>query len=96
MIWPSQCVNVCLLNCLNLFLKYKIGWACFVCVCVCVCFGIKMLNIFFLLRDDFESSKCCLDPWLSCMFDCIHVYVFLFFEKPFSSNLDSSSTPLDT
>ena len=54
-----------------------------------------MLN-FFLLRDDFESSKCCLDPWLSCMFDCIHVYVFLFFEKPFSSNLDSSSTPLDT
>ena len=37
-IWPSQsftCVNVCLLNCLNLFLKYKIGDTCLVCVCVC-------------------------------------------------------------
>ena len=55
-----------------------------------------MLNIFFLLRDDFESSKCCLDPLLSCMFDCIHVCVFLLFEKLFLSNLDSSLTPLDT
>ena len=54
-----------------------------------------MLNIFFF-RDDFESLKCCLDPWLSCMFDCIHVCVFLFFENLFLSNLDSSSTPLDT
>ena len=37
-----------------------------------------------------------LDPWLSCMFDCIHVYVFLFFEKLFLSSLDSFSTPLDS
>ena len=29
----NTCVNVCLLNCLNLFLKYKIGWT----FCVCVC-----------------------------------------------------------
>ena len=58
-IWPSQCVNVCLLNCLNLFLKYKIGWACFVCVCVCVCvcFGIKMLNIFFFVERWFWEFK---------------------------------------
>ena len=53
-----------------------------------------MLNFFFKI-DDFESSKCCLDPWLSCVFDYIHVYVFLYFEKLFSSNLDSSLTPLD-
>ena len=53
-------------------------------VCVCVCFGIKMLIIFFfLLRDVFKRSKCYLDPWLSCMFDCIHVYIFLLFEKLF-------------
>ena len=79
------CDNLCLLNCLNLFLKYKIGWACFVCVCVCVCFGIKML--IFLLRDDFESLKCCLDPWLSCMLDCIHIYVFPFLKNYFKATL---------
>ena len=53
-----------------------------------------MLDIF-LLRDVFESSKCCLDLWLSSMLDCINVYVFLFFEKLFLSNLDSFSIPLD-
>ena len=37
-----------------------------------------MLVIYFLLRDDFESLKCCLDPWLCGMFDCIHVCVFVF------------------
>ena len=46
-----------------------------VCVCVCV-LGSKCLTFF--LRDDFESLKCCLDPWLSCMLDCIHIYVFPF------------------
>ena len=47
MIWPSQgftCVNVCLLNYLNLFLKYKIGLD-LSNMCVCV-FGIIVLNIF--------------------------------------------------
>ena len=39
-----------------------------------------MLDIF-LLRDVFESLKCCLDLWLSSMFDCIYVCVFLFLEK---------------
>ena len=93
----NTCVNVCSLNCLNLFLKYKIGQICFVyvCVCVCVCFGSKCLT-FLMLRDDFESLKCYLDAWLSSMFDCIYVYVFLFFEKQFLSNLDSFSIPLDS
>ena len=34
-----------------------------------------MLDIF-LMRDVFESLKCCLDLWLSSMFDCIHVVFF--------------------
>ena len=39
----NTCVNTCSLNCLNLFLKYKIGQTCL----VCVCFGSKCLNFFF-------------------------------------------------
>ena len=54
-----------------------------------------MLDIF-LLRDVFESLKCCLVPWLNRMLDCIHICVFLFFEKLFLSNLDSFSIPLDS
>ena len=42
---------------------------------VCVCFG-SMCLTFFLLRDDFESLKCCLDLWLYSMLDCIHICVF--------------------
>ena len=42
-------------------------------MCVCV-FGIYVLKI--LLRNIFESLKYCLDPWLSCMLDCIHICVF--------------------
>ena len=56
---------------------------------MCVCFGIKML-IIFLLRDVFRRSKCCLDPWLSCMFDCIHICVFLFLKNCFKA---TSTTP---
>ena len=41
-----------------------------------------MLDIF-LLRDVFESLKCCLDLWLSSLLNCIHLCVFLFFEKLF-------------
>ena len=59
-----------------------------------MCFGSKYLTFFF--RDDFESSKCCLDIWLSSMLDCIHVCIFLFFEKLFLSNLDSFLIPLDS
>ena len=90
----NTCVNVCSLNCLNLFLKYKLVRL-VMCLCVCVCFG-SMCWTFFLLRDDFESLKCCLDLQLCSMLDCIHVCVFLFFEKLFLSNLDSYWTPLDS
>ena len=49
------------------------------------------------LRDDFERLIWCLDHWLSCMFDCIHVSVFLFlkncFEKLTRHHLDTFSTP---
>ena len=41
-----------------------------------------MLDIF-LLKDDFGSSKCCLDLWLHSMFDCIHVSVFQFLKNYF-------------
>ena len=73
------CVNVCSLNCLDLFLKYKIGQTCLVCVCV---LGSMCLTCF-LLRDVFKRPKCCLDPWLSCMFDCIHISAFPFLKNYF-------------
>ena len=41
-----------------------------------------MLDIF-LLRDDFDSLKCCLDLWLSSMLDCIHICDFLFLKNYF-------------
>ena len=46
-----------------------------------------------LLRDDFGNLKCCLDPWFSCMLDCIHICVFPFLKNDFLSNLDTSSIP---
>ena len=52
-----------------------------VCVCVCVCLGSMCLKL--LWRDDFESLNCWLDPWLSCVLDCIHVCVFLFSKNCF-------------
>ena len=87
----NTCVNVCSLNCLDLFLKYKIGQTCLVYVCV---FGSYMLCIF-LLRDVFESFKCCLDFWLSSLLDYIHIYVFPLFEKPIFIKLDSFSIDLN-
>ena len=81
------CINVCLLNCFDLFFKYKIGQTCL--VCMCVCFEIKMLDIF-LLKDIFESSKCCLDPWLCYILNFIHICVFPFLKNCFKV----ISTPL--
>ena len=46
-----------------------------------------------LLRDDFKRFIWCLDHWLCCMFNCIHVSVFLFSKNCFKSLLDISSTP---
>ena len=42
-----------------------------------------MCLTFFLLRDNFESLKCCLDRWLSSMLDCIHICGFLFLKNCF-------------
>ena len=50
------------------------------CVWVCVGVGSKCLT-FFLLRDVFESLKCCLDLWSSSMLDCIHIFGFLFLKN---------------
>ena len=36
-----------------------------------------MCSKFLKLKDYFERLLCWLDHWLSCMLDCIHVYVFL-------------------
>ena len=56
---------------------------------VCVFLGSMCLKL--LLRDDFENLKYWLDPWLSCMFDWIHICVF-HFSTSSSCNLDSFST----
>ena len=58
----DTCVNICLLNCLNLFLKNKIGQTCLVCVCVCV-FVLGMLCI--------QSLRCVsvLNMLLGCLFE---------------------------
>ena len=53
------------------------------------------MPIFLLLRDIFESLKCCLDLCLRSMFDCIDICVFLSFEKLFLSNLVSFSIALN-
>ena len=58
---------------------------------MCACFW-NPLCLQFLLRDVFESLICWLDIWLSCMLDCIHIYVSLL-EKRFLNNLDTSSIP---
>ena len=63
-------------------------------MCVCVCFWDPCAKKL-LLRDDFESLICWLDHWLSCILDCIHVYVFLLskncFEKLAWHFLNTSS-----
>ena len=70
-------------------------------VCVYV-FGIHVLKM--LLREDFERLIWCLNHWLSCTNDYIHVCVFLFSKNCFKSfldtwlafsyrKLDTSSTP---
>ena len=52
---------------------------------MCVFWGSMCLKL--LLKDDFESSKCWLDPWLSCMHDCTHIYIFPFLKNWFSAIL---------
>ena len=78
-------VIVCSLHYLELFLKYKIGQTCLVCVCVCVCVFLGSMCLILFLRDNFESLKCCLNPWLSCMLNCIHIYVFPILKNSFKA-----------
>ena len=47
----------------------------------------------FLLRDVFERLLCWLDHWLSCMLDCIRVYVFHSRKTGFKKWFDTSSIP---
>ena len=67
----NTCVDVYSINCHNLFLKYKIGLTCLVCMCMCMCVGSWMLFFFFfwllLLRDVFESLTCWLDVCLNSL-----------------------------
>ena len=78
-IWPSQCVNVCLLNCLNLFLKYKIGWACFFCVCVCVCvLGLKCLTFFFCWEMILRVQNV---VWILGWVACLIAFMSMFFSS---------------
>ena len=51
------CINVCSLNCLDLFLKYKIGQTCFVCVCVCV---LRSMCLTFFLVERFVFHMFCI------------------------------------
>ena len=55
---------------------------------MCVFLGSMCLKL--LLRDDFERFIWCLDHWLCCVFDCIHVCIFLFSKNCFQK---ACSTP---
>ena len=61
---------------------------------MCVCVFLRSLCLELLLRDDFERLLYWLDYWLSCMLDCIHVYVFHSRKTSFQKWLDTSSIPL--
>ena len=50
----------------------------------------------FLWRNVFENLKCCLDLWLSSMFDCIHFSVFLIKKKKKKTVFEQSRQLLDT
>ena len=69
-------VNICSLNCLNLFLKYKIGQTCFLCVCVCVCVCLDLCMLCIYVERCFESLICCLDLWLSSQ---LTAFIFICF-----------------
>ena len=60
---------------------------------MCVCVFLRSMCLKFLLRDVFERLLCWLDHWLSCMLDCIHVYVFHSRKTGFKKWFDTSSIP---
>ena len=81
----NTCVNICSLNCLNLFLKYKIGQTCLVCLWIQKCFASRV-------KVWFECLTCCLDACLSSHLVAFSSYVFFPLEKPLFFKLDNSST----
>ena len=78
-------VNLYLLNCLNLFLKYKIGYTCLACLWMLACFAYRV-------KVWFECLTCCLDACLSNHLVAFSSYVFFPLEKPLFCILDSFST----
>ena len=48
-----------------------------------MCVFLESMCLKLLLRVDFERLIWCLDHWLSCILDCIHVCVFLFSKNCF-------------
>ena len=81
----NTCVNIYSLNCLNLFLKYKI-WLDLFSVCVCVCFGSWMLCIY--VERYFESLIC----WLVlCLSSLLVAFISLCFSS-LKNSFSSSST----
>ena len=83
----DTCVNICSLNYLNLFLKYKIGQTCLVCVCVCLDLWMLCINV----ERCFESLICCLDLWLSSLLIAFIFMCFSSLEKTFFSSSSLAS-----
>ena len=81
----NTCVNIYLLNCLSLFLKYKFGQNCLVCLQIQECFASRV-------EVWFECLTCCFDACLSSHLVAFSSYVFFPLEKPPFSILDSFST----
>ena len=88
----DTCVNMCSLNCFNLFLKRKIGQTCCVCVCVCVCVFLDLCMLCIYVERYFESLICCLEVCLSSLLVAFISMCFSSHEKPSFFKLDSFST----
>ena len=84
----NTCVNICSLNYLNLFLKYKIGFTCLVFVHGCV-LDLWMLCLY--AEWCFESLICWLDLCLSSLLVTFISMCFSLLEKLFFFKLDSYS-----
>ena len=80
----DTCINICLLNCFNLFLKNKIYQTCLVCLWIQECFASRV-------EVWFECLTCCLDACLSSHLVAFSSYVVFPLEKPLFCILNSFS-----